>query len=289
MPKFNHVMLDLETLSTRTDAAIIQIAAIAFDIETGELGPRFNAYVREDATIGQAVGHVDLRTVGWWMQQRVAPAMGKAITDEDGAFSLAEALGAFAEWWEQGTDDVEQTCIEALWAHGSTFDIPILQTAFEVRCPEVYEGKVPWHYRAPRDTRTLYVAAGMGEGQRRAPDPDREHDAQYDCEYQIAQVCEAYAKLRGPSVSVTVDASEVAEQIADAHSALEEAGIRERALLAEVERWKEEFRVTEEARASFESSLNNMRAAKAGWKQRALDLGFAEVEDTGIDGRPHSL
>lgn len=195
MSKFNHVMLDLETLSTRTDAAIVQIAAIAFDIETGELGPRFSAYVREDAVIGQAVGHVDLRTVGWWLQQKQAATLGSALTDEDMYLPLAEALGAFAEWWEQGTDDVEQTCIEALWAHGATFDIPILQTAFEVRCPEVYEGKVPWHYRAPRDTRTLFAVAPGGMP-RPPKDETREHDAQYDCEYQIAQVCAAHKALR---------------------------------------------------------------------------------------------
>jgi hypothetical protein len=192
--KFNHVMLDLETLSTRTDAAIIQIAAIAFDIVTGELGPRFNAYVREDAVIGQRVGHVDLRTVGWWMQQKFAPTLGAMLSSEDDAIPLAEALGAFVEWFEENEalPPAEQIC---LWGHGATFDIPILQTAFEVRCPGVCAGKVPWHYRAPRDTRTLFAVAPGGMP--RLPKSEtQEHNAEYDCEYQIAQVVEAARRIR---------------------------------------------------------------------------------------------
>jgi hypothetical protein len=196
MPKFNHVMLDLETLSTRADACIIQIAAIAFDIETGEFGLRFNAYVNESSMIGERVGHIDPSTVGWWMRQKFAPTLGEKITSEDDASCLSEALGNFAEWFEQDVclDDTitEDVC---LWAHGATFDVPILQYAYEVRCPETYEGKAPWHYRAPRDTRTLFALAPGGMP-RPSKDETREHDAQYDCEYQIAQVCAAYAALR---------------------------------------------------------------------------------------------
>ncbi|HEY3496237.1 MAG TPA: 3'-5' exonuclease [Polyangiaceae bacterium] len=201
MPKFNHVMLDLETLSTRTDACIIQIAAIAFDIETGELGPRFNAYVNEALMIGEPVGHIDPHTVGWWMRQKFAPALGAMLTDEDERRSLGEALGDFAEWYDNLTDNCDDgegkppTEDIRLWGHGATFDIPILQNAYQQRCPEVHEGQVPWHYRSPRDTRTLFdVAPG---GMPKPPkDETREHDAQYDCEYQIAQVCGALAALR---------------------------------------------------------------------------------------------
>jgi 3'-5' exoribonuclease-like protein len=189
MPKFNNVMLDLETLSTRSDACIIQIAAIAFDIETGELGPRFNAYVNEpDAALR---GYVDTDTIAWWLQQRVASAMGVRLQPSSGALPLSDALTRFADWVRGlgcAFNDLR------VWAHGASFDVPILLSAYSRAGREA-----PFRYRAPRDTRTLYEAAGMGEGQRRAPDPEREHDAQYDCEYQIAQVVEAYAALREQS------------------------------------------------------------------------------------------
>lgn len=200
MPKFNNVMLDLETLSTRSDACIIQIAAIAFDIETGELGPRFNAYVNESSLVGAKVGHIDVSTVGFWMRQKFGPTLGAAITSEDDALFLSEALSQFSQWFYDLTDEegddtkpaAEDVCV---WAHGATFDIPILQNAFQERCPEVCEAGVPWHYRAPRDTRTLFALAPGGMP-RQPKDETREHDAQYDCEYQVAQVCEAYKALQ---------------------------------------------------------------------------------------------
>jgi hypothetical protein len=203
MSNFNHVMLDLETLSTRSDACIIQIAAVAFDIETGETGPRFNAYVNESCLVGAKVGHIDVSTVGFWMRQKFGPSLGEAITDEDEQRSLAEALGEFDQWlanlaenareddapvFEGMAADVEDL---SLWSHGAGFDIPILASAYD----RAELGEVPWHYRAPRDTRTLFALAPGGMP-RPPKDETREHDAQYDCEYQVAQVCEAYAALR---------------------------------------------------------------------------------------------
>lgn len=196
MPTFNHVMLDLETLSLRTDACIIQIAAIAFDLETGELGPRFNAYVNESLLVGAKVGHIDVSTVGFWMQQNFAPTLGKAITDEDEMQYLSGALCNFVEWYEAVEAEVPEGVIEGLWSHGAGFDVPILSSAFY----RAEVGPVPWHYRAPRDTRTLYALAPGGMP-RPPKDETRKHDAQYDCECQIAQVCAAYAALLGRSAA----------------------------------------------------------------------------------------
>lgn len=200
MPKFNHVMLDLETLSTRSDAAIIQIAAIAFDIDTGELGPRFNAYVNESCLVGAKVGHIDVSTVGFWMRQKFGPTLGATITDEDEQRGLAEALNEFDQWFANLAEDtcehdatpvVELSEDISLWSHGAGFDIPILASAYA----RAEVGDVPWHYRAPRDTRTLFALAPGGMP-RPPKDATREHDAQYDCEYQISQVVEAWGQVR---------------------------------------------------------------------------------------------
>lgn len=195
MPKYNHVMLDLETLSTRADACIIQIAAIAFDIETGELGPRFNAHVNETSLVGARIGHIDLNTVAWWLKQKHAPVMGAALTGVDSALPLGAALLDFEEWFvalagehaEAGDPAVAELC---MWSHGATFDIPILTAAFtRAECDPV-----PWSYRAARDTRTLFAVTpgGMPVVDK---DEARAHDALYDCEIQIAQVVAAWGAL----------------------------------------------------------------------------------------------
>src|SRR5690606_21752988 len=147
-------------------------------IETGELGRRFNVYVNEPDA--QRRGYVDTDTIAWWLRQRVAGAMGARLQLSAGALSLSDALASFASWIKGlgcAFNDLR------VWAHGASFDVPILYAGYSRIGHDA-----PFRYRAPRDTRTLYEAAGMGEGQRRAPNPDREHDAAYDCEYQIAQV-----------------------------------------------------------------------------------------------------
>lgn len=195
MPKFCHVMIDLESLSKQTNAALTQIAAVAFDIETGELGPRFNAYINESALVGAKVGHIDIGTVAWWMQQAPAAALGAKLTSEDEMRTLGEALLDFEAWLlalagedaTVGDDAVKEI---RLWSKGLK-DMCWLEAAYE----RTDLGEVPWHYRAPRDMRTLFAVTPGGQPEL-PRDEARKHDAMYDCEYQIAQVCAAWAALR---------------------------------------------------------------------------------------------
>ena len=61
------VMLDLETMSVRSNAAIASIGAVKFDTETG-IVDKF--YRTVDLRTSKAVGlHVDPETVGWWNNQ----------------------------------------------------------------------------------------------------------------------------------------------------------------------------------------------------------------------------
>lgn len=222
-----HVMLDLETLSTRKNACIVQIAAIAFDPRDGSVSadpskrPLFNRFVIDTE------GFIDPKTVAWWLQQKAAPALGKKI--ETCGRPLDTVLREFYGWYEDLGKDVE-----AVWSHGATFDIAIV----EQRCSELGL-PMPWHYRHPRDTRTLYALAPGGMPA--VPgNPELTHDALYDCEVQIKQVVGALAALRQRD--------------------------------AEVERWKEEYRVTEAARASFEEAFN-VSDAHAVKLERALGQG----------------
>lgn len=176
-----HVMLDLETLSTRKNAAIVQIAAIAFDPLTGDIPlpvtGKFNRFVIDTD------GYIDPRTVAWWMQQKTAASLGKKI--ETCGVALDGALHDLREWYQ------EQPNVAAVWSHGATFDIPIV----EQRCSELGL-QTPWHYRHPRDTRTLFALAPGGMPAVQGHGGELTHDALYDCEIQIKQVVGALAALR---------------------------------------------------------------------------------------------
>ena len=43
--RFGSVMIDLETLSTHNNAAIIEIGAVEFNKYTGEVGEKFNVII----------------------------------------------------------------------------------------------------------------------------------------------------------------------------------------------------------------------------------------------------
>lgn len=198
------IMIDIETLGKRTNACLVQVAAVAFNIETGALSHAFNGVIRNSG------GALDVDTVAWWMQQAHAPVLGAKLQDASQAGDEREVLESLCQFFHMcgAAEPVDQ-----VWAHGGTgFDFPILQSAFE-RCGLA----VPWHYRAPRDTRSLYdVAPG---GMPRPPkDEAREHDAQYDCEYQIAQVCAAWAALRDQRSLAASYLSEHPEHVGHAHS-----------------------------------------------------------------------
>lgn len=169
-------MIDLETLSTRADAAIIQIAALAFDPASGPLDA-FNVFVLDFA--GR---HVDPNTVAWWLQRGV---VAQHIGDGMGAGSpLDAALRELAAWF------VGPGEVSGVWSHGATFDLPILEHAYAQ-----HSIRVPWHYRTPRDTRTVYALTPGGMPDVPA-DPERKHDAAYDCERQVQTLVAAFARIR---------------------------------------------------------------------------------------------
>lgn len=154
------------------------MAAVAFDPLTGEIDSHgFNQYARLDS-IGQ--GSLDSDTVAWWLTQS-GGARGRMsdglLGQGDAAVNdLVNVLVGFSSWFQlsQGKE---------IWSHGATFDIPILASAFGRVGMDV-----PWTYRAPRDTRTLYSFSG---GAPDIPFEGEEHDALADAAHQARQVSAA--------------------------------------------------------------------------------------------------
>lgn len=133
------VCIDLETMSTKPDAAIIAIGAVAFDLTGKEILDRF--YTTVDLASSMAHGGVvDASTILWWMRQSDearAEFKGKTIL-------LPHALEQFTLWVEKLGDDF---CV---WGNGADFDITILGQAYR-RIGE----EPPWSYRNVRCFRTV--------------------------------------------------------------------------------------------------------------------------------------
>ena len=171
-----HVMVDLETMGTGNDAAIISLGAVKFDPMTEEIGDKF--YVRVSLESSKAHGlTLDASTIMWWMHPDRAAAREALIVDED--HDLATALEGFSMWY--GTDTLP------VWGNGATFDNVILRAAFRACNMET-----PWPFWADRCYRTLKSLAPDIQLERRGT----HHNALDDAETQAAHMQHIVQHLR---------------------------------------------------------------------------------------------
>ena len=89
----DHFSIDLETLGTRYNAAILSIGVQQFDIDTGKLGETFYREIDLDSAI--KAGKVTGSTLAWWaLQGEVA----KRVFGDKGKSPLAVALDDLRTW-----------------------------------------------------------------------------------------------------------------------------------------------------------------------------------------------
>lgn len=134
-------MLDLETMGTGPEAALVAIGAVAFDAQKGELGFRF--YSPVDLVSSVAAGmRMDPQAVLWWLRQ--GDQARADICTLPGPFD--ETLDAFAQWCAGLCPRGELR----LWGNGADFDNVILASAYRLAGLEA-----PWRYFNNRCYRTL--------------------------------------------------------------------------------------------------------------------------------------
>lgn len=130
-------MLDLETLSTRNDAAIISIGLVKFDAN-GVIDSAGWALDKSKIT-----GHIDVGTVVWWMDQNEA-ARDFSFRGKEDPVAVSHQVAAFLK----GCDEV--------WANDPDFDHVILKSWW---ARLLTPGPFPIHHRAARSFRTLMAEA----------------------------------------------------------------------------------------------------------------------------------
>lgn len=220
-----HIMLDLETWGTEPGCDIRSIGACVFDPLTGAVNTvdgeehpshfyiaTMNGLVDwQNSTHGKPLVEYgydagnklcrkypltrDPKTIQWWNEQS-----DEAHAAFANPVDLKDALGLFAGWISNMSNAPGFPAPDIrLWSHGgaaqSSFDIAILYAAYKaVGLP------VPWHYRAPRDTRTAFDMAGVDDHSAwlRQFDTGTFHHALHDAISQAKAVCAAYERVRLP-------------------------------------------------------------------------------------------
>jgi hypothetical protein len=189
-----HVMIDMETLSTRSNPVVRSIAAVAFDLhqpwshagDAVQYAPLFEADVRL-AGQQEAGLHVDLETVKWWMGQSDA-ARARFTRKEDIRVDsvLVPLLGAFRT---VGTDVPWHDGGARVWSYGACSDLVWLRSLCEA-----YGYEFPIHYRNLWCARTFagVMEVGVADDYRKPDEP--KHDPYWDCIAQIRMLRHARTK-----------------------------------------------------------------------------------------------
>ncbi len=178
-----HLMIDLETMGTNTNAPIVVIGAVFFDPQTGEIGPVF--YIVISLTDAMNTGAVpDGGTIEWWLKQS-SEARAAILTDQ---VKLKDALSRFREFINEYSDEK----LVQVWGNDATFDNAILRTSYEhldIPCP--------WRYYNDRDVRTI-VELGKAidfDARTAIPFEGERHNALDDARYQAKYVSAIWQKL----------------------------------------------------------------------------------------------
>jgi DNA polymerase III epsilon subunit-like protein len=161
------LMLDVESYSTRPDAALLQIGAVVIG-ENFNLGRGFLACINPS----YAIGHHDPKAVAWWGDQDPAVRL-RVLNGTDTPQKVAED---FAGW-------VRAVEVEEVWARGPQLDVCALEHLMR-EC----NVEVPWKYSDVRDLRTMtamFPLLGPERSGHHLP-----HDAYYDAHHQALVLVE---------------------------------------------------------------------------------------------------
>ena len=185
--KYNHVMIDLETLDTKRSAVVISLGAVKFNLEEEDTWEGIMAeknercfHVRFDAEEQVRIGRtISPSTVFWWLDQNKA-AQAELLTMPEAV--LGFALQDFADWAKRP---------EFAWGNGNTFDNVILRSLYEDM-----EMDYPFHYSRDLDVRTAMRLLVGGAKIDTGRTDWTEHNALNDAINQVLYLQRAYAQPR---------------------------------------------------------------------------------------------
>lgn len=177
------IMCDLETLGKDADTVVFQIAAAAFDINTGTVLYNFN----QICDISNTKIMVDGDTLKWWLN-----------TDKELLTKLLNQGNCSEQWmveyFHNWIETLQKKYDVYFWGNGILFDNRIMKAKMES-----YGMKYPIFYRNDRDLRTLVDIVKTKYN----VDPHKEcqventekHNAMHDVEHQIRVATYCWNKL----------------------------------------------------------------------------------------------
>ena len=162
----SNIMVDLETMSTQPNAAIVAIGAVKFG--SNGLSEEFYATVDLETSV-KTGGHIDPKTVMWWMNQ--SEEARREFCNSN--LSLFTALQDFSKF-------VGAKKKAKIWGNGASFDNVVLGCAYDSVNLER-----PWDFWNDRCYRTMKNTFNGIE----YVEPDIKHHALEDAKAQAVHLC----------------------------------------------------------------------------------------------------
>lgn len=191
----NDFSIDLETLGQKYNAPVIAIGVAGFDRNTGKVGPTL--YVEVEIEDALKYGYMTADTMIWWMKQ--TDAARQVFQPKFTKLKLHAALQSMGDFLRSHGKGVP-----TVWGNGSSFDITVLEHAYDVGGQAL---EVPWKYWNIRDMRTAMDMANIDT--RAYTRVGVHHNALDDAIFQAECICDAFRKVAG----ITLGTARIAKPV----------------------------------------------------------------------------
>ena len=172
----NDVMLDIETFGTDSNAVIVSISAVRFNIETGELGDEFEIGLDVQQQVDEKAV-IDGSTIMWWLSQSDSARHELVKLKSRSIKIVVKKLNAF----------LSEEKVKGLWGNGATFDNVLVRNLFKRHGHELV---VP--FWADRCVRTFVDIMDINKGDFTFDGVP--HNGLDDCKHQIKYMTQKASK-----------------------------------------------------------------------------------------------
>lgn len=184
-------MIDIETVNNTMTSAILSIAAVPWNPDSGRYDKKDYFYrvidLQSCFNLGLTAGG---KTLEWWFQQSTEARMNAFGYDKN--FEKMHPKIHIKEALQQLRTYIKDYPLEnkrfKIWGNGARFDLGILDNAFTAA-----KVPLPWGYRNERDVRTLVSL--RPELKNKVSSTGIAHNAVDDCVYQIKYCSKIWKKL----------------------------------------------------------------------------------------------
>ncbi len=180
--RYTDVMIDIETTGRTPGCAIIQIAAVPFNINTGAISTnvfKMSINLESQKKVGY---YLDSNTIGWWRKENLK--LFKELSESNNHF-INVAI-QFQRWFK----NLENYKNIRTWGNSSRFDLGILEKWYQ---DGIRKNKFQpfWNTWLERDVRTLAMLDPQIKANTKFEGV--KHNAIDDCKHQI-KYCRAIVR-----------------------------------------------------------------------------------------------